>query len=92
MIRHFLPQFLFEAVLGGRYKVIELTPEDQEELRRVREEIREIFCRQCDGISHADTCELDKGECPVLKTAPDQILKIKGEPILTMLWCLEKIK
>jgi len=45
----------------------------------LREKIKEIFCRQCDGISHADTCELDKAECPVLQTAPDQILALFDE-------------
>ena len=45
----------------------------------IREKITEILCRQCDGISRADTCELEKSDCPVLTTAPDQILAIKVE-------------
>ncbi len=35
--------------------------------------IKEILCRQCDGLSHADTCDLPKTECPVLLTAPEQL-------------------
>ena len=38
--------------------------------------VKEILCRQCDGISHADTCELDKAKCPVLKTAPNQLIPL----------------
>ena len=42
----------------------------------VVEQIKVILCQQCDGISDADTCELDMSKCPVLKDAPDQILAI----------------
>lgn len=42
----------------------------------LRERLRELLCRQCDGVSHADTCEMDKRECPVLQTAPQQILSL----------------
>ena len=45
----------------------------------------EIICRQCDGISHADTCDLKKEDCPVLKTMPGQLLKIVNEEFLTWL-------
>ncbi len=39
----------------------------------IQEKIRELICRHCDGISHADTCELNKEECPILQIMPDQI-------------------
>jgi len=43
-------------------------------MSELRERLKEIICRQCDGISHADTCELEKDDCPVLRDMPDQIL------------------
>ena len=49
------------------------------EYEEAREKLKEIICRNCDGISHADTCELDKRDCPVLREMPDQILSLKGD-------------
>jgi len=48
----------------------------------LREQIKVILCRQCDGISYADDCELTKEDCPVLQTAPDQILNLIKEELL----------
>jgi len=47
----------------------------------LREQLKELPCRHCDGISGADPCELNKSECPVLKDAPDQILRLVVEAV-----------
>lgn len=44
-------------------------------MNAVEKQLKELLCRHCDGISHAESCDI-KQTCPVLRGAPKQITKI----------------
>ncbi len=73
-------------ITGGQTTVPE--PISDEALR---EDLIALICLECDGVSHADPCELEKKNCPALKEMPDKLLalflsagyrRLEGEPPL----------